>query len=110
MMNIYTGEPIWNPIKDWFDLSNFYMFPTEDAADLTPAHSIMEPHLYAKRDESIQNAYLDRKNSWMKSQYKRKADATKRIGDIGIFSIGWIQIRYQTRFYFLTASTAYVSR
>ena len=85
MMNIYTGQPLWNPIKDWFELSNFYMFPTEDAADLTPAHSIMEPQSYAKRDELIQYAYLERKNSRMKSQYKRKADATKRVGDIESF-------------------------
>ena len=87
MMNIYTREPLWNPIKDWFKLSNFYMFPTEDAADLTPEHSSMEPQSYAKRDKAIQNAYLQTKNSRMKIQYKRKADSTKCIGDIGIFPL-----------------------
>ena len=33
MRNLYTGEIMWNPIRDWVALSSIHKHPTEDAAD-----------------------------------------------------------------------------
>jgi len=33
MRNIYTGEPMWNPVREWRELRSIHMYPTEDAAD-----------------------------------------------------------------------------
>ena len=32
-MDPFTKESIWNPLREWKNLSEFYMTPTEDAAD-----------------------------------------------------------------------------
>ena len=33
MQNLYTGEVMWNPIRDWVTLSSIHKHPTKDAAD-----------------------------------------------------------------------------
>ena len=73
-MDPFTKEPIWNPLREWKNLSEFHMTPTEDAADgpdrpvnirldTSPEKHIPDP----KRIQKI-------RNTDMRARRKRKCD------------------------------------
>ena len=44
MRNIYTNEPMWNPVRTWRELRSIYMYPTESAmADVVYTDVNSEP-------------------------------------------------------------------
>ena len=39
MRNIYTGQPMWNPVRLWKDISSMYLHPTDHASDPTGVYA-----------------------------------------------------------------------
>ena len=93
MMDIFTGQPLWNHICDWFELSEFYIEPTEDAAD-GPECSV-EVHMDNEDKESFDLAHYclsqqregtRRKHNSRQSNAKLHVrEAQTHTGDIGSF-------------------------
>ena len=76
MKDLETGEALWNPIRDWFELSRFYLHPTEDAAD-GPSKSLAV-HVDAEDMEEFKLAERHNKAGKMK-QMTRAVQKRRRM-------------------------------
>ncbi len=51
MKDIYTCQPLWNPICNWFKLLEFYIKTTADSAD--GPDSSVKVHMDSKNEDSF---------------------------------------------------------
>jgi len=96
MRNVYNGEPQWNPVRDWMELSKLYMHPTEDAADgpqrpleveIDKKDKTANPHWIKGRKR-----YDERRRAADITRYRRQKGKEIHTGDIGNF-FDWMDPR-----------------
>ena len=100
MKDLNTGEALWNPIKDWFELSKFYLHPTEDAAD-GPTKSLevqvspddlKEFELAQRQNRAGEEATRQRRNKTKQNVRDRARDSTIHSGNMYEF-FDWMDPR-----------------
>ena len=79
MKDIHTGEPLWNPIRDWFELSHFYLHPTVDASDESGSD------LARSCTDRGREEYRSQNNAWRHNVHDRARQAQIHTGDMGSF-------------------------
>ena len=78
MRNLFTGESMWNPIREWRELGSFHLHPTVDASDEDP--TLTDPDLLRAEYEHDLN---QRKAKIMRTDRKREKDHQLHSFSIG---------------------------